>query len=90
MDDNELKILENNYKDEIVNINGEDYIKAETFMNAIYNISLSEAIVGVLVSRLKKVEIDRTEIIDFMTNNYNDIITEFTKEKCIIKRNINQ
>ncbi len=40
MDDKEKEVLMKNHKDEMININGENYIKAETFMNAIYNVCL--------------------------------------------------
>lgn len=40
MDDKEKEVLMKNHKDEIINVNGEDYVKAETFMNAIYNVCL--------------------------------------------------
>lgn len=85
MDYKEEKILNENYKENIINVNGKNYIDAETFMDAIYNISLSEAIIGVLVSKLGgKAELDRKDIVNFMAEGYNNVITQYTKDKCLI------
>ena len=84
MDVKEKDILSNNFKNETINVNGEDYIKAETFMDAIYNVCLSEAIIGCIVSKLGKVELDRKEITDFMGGDYEKVKTEFTADKCLI------
>ena len=84
MDDKEKEVLMKNHKDEIINVNGEDYVKAEVFMNAIYNVSLLEAIVGAMAKRVGKVELDSKEIIDIMANDYSNFNMQFSKDKCVI------
>ena len=87
MDSKEKEILMNNFRGNIVDINGEEYIKADVFLEAIYNVCFSEALVGVLVGRLGNVVLDRKEITDFMGGDYKKVKTEFSKDKCILTVN---
>ena len=47
MNFNEEKILNDQYKDNIININGKYYIDGEVFMNLLYNFSLSDAMIEI-------------------------------------------
>ena len=84
MNFNEEKILNDQYKDSIININGKYYIDGEVFMDLLYNFSLSDAMIGVLASELGgKIELEREELVDFIAHK--NVVTHYTKDKCLIE-----
>ena len=84
MNFNEEKILNDQYKDNIININGKYYIDGEVFMDLLYNFSLSDAMIGVLASELGgKIELEREELVDFIAHK--NVVTRYTKDKCLIE-----
>ena len=80
------KHLEDEFKDEILTVNGEKYIPFEIFKDALYNVVLDEAVIGALAYKFGCIELKQDDIIKYMTEYTNNVEIDMKADKFIAKR----
>lgn len=78
--------LKGSYKDNIAIINGHEYVSIDVLTEAVYNLAISDAVIGALAMRYGNIEISSDDIIDFMAEYNDKVEVKFDGDKYIAKR----
>lgn len=74
------------YGDEIAIINGKEFVSLDIFKNSVYNLALSEAIIGVLVMKFGNFELTEEEVIEYMSEYAESVAVENKDGKIVAVR----
>ena len=81
-----MEHLKDKFKDKLAIINGQDFVSIDVLTEAVYNLAMSDAVIGALVMRYGNIEISNDDIIDFMSE-YNDRVeVKYGEDKFIARR----
>ena len=73
--------LNREYNEDIVVVNNKKYIPIELLENAVYNLALSDAVIGALAMKFGLIEVSEDDIIDYMTEYTNNVEVKFDNGK---------
>lgn len=73
--------LSREYNSDVVVINDKKYIPIELLENAVYNLALSDAVIGALAMKFGTIEVSEDDIIDYMTEYTNNVEVKFDNGK---------
>lgn len=73
--------LSREYNSDVVVINDKKYIPIELLENAVYNLALSDAVIGTLAMKFGTIEVSEDDIIDYMTEYTNNVEVKFDNGK---------
>jgi hypothetical protein len=78
--------LKQEYKDHIVVVNDHEYVSIDVLQEAVYNLAMSDAVIGALVVKFGNIEVSEEDIIDYMTEYTNNVEVKFDRNKFTAKR----
>ena len=78
--------LKQEYKENMAVINDKEYVSIDVFEDVLYNLALSDAVIGALVVKYGNIELSDNDIMDYMTEYTNNVEVKFDKKKFTAKR----
>lgn len=78
--------LKREYKDHIVVVNDHEYVDIDVLKEAVYNLAISDAVIGALAMKFGNIEVSEKDIIDYMTEYTDRVEVKFDSEKFTARR----
>lgn len=78
--------LKTEYKKDMVVVNDIQYIPIDILENAVYNLALSDAVIGALAIKFGNIEVSEEDIIDYMTEYTDSVEVKFDNGKYVARR----
>ena len=78
--------LKEKYKDKLAIINGHEYVSIDVLTEAVYNLSISDSVIGTLALRYGNIEVSSDDIINYMSEYNDKVEVKFDKDKYVARR----
>jgi calcineurin-like phosphoesterase len=85
--ENDLKQhLKEKFKENLVIINGNEFVSIDVLTEAVYNLAISDAVIGALALRYGNIEVSNDDIINYMSEYSDRVEVKFEEDKYIARR----
>jgi calcineurin-like phosphoesterase len=85
--ENDLKQhLKEKFKENFVIINGNEFVSIDVLTEAVYNLAISDAVIGALALRYGNIEVSNDDIINYMSEYSDRVEVKFEEDKYIARR----
>ncbi len=81
--------LKQEYKEQIAVVNDKEYVSLDVLENALYNLAISDAVIGALAMKFGNIEVSDKDIIDYMTEYTDKVEVRFDKGNFSARRVFN-
>lgn len=78
--------LKKEYKKSLAVVNDKEYVSMDVFEEALYNLAISDAVIGALAMKFGNIEVSSKDIEDYMTEYTDKVEVKFDKDKFTAKR----
>lgn len=75
-----------NFRDNIINVNGKEYVSLDVFQTAVSEVAVLESLLGAIALKLKKdIFISENEAIEYMTTQHTNVNISYDEGIYVIK-----
>ena len=78
--------LKQEYKEHMAVVNDKEYVSIDVFEEALYNLAISDAVIGALAMKFGNIEVSAKDIEDYMTEYTDKVEVKFDKDKFTARR----
>lgn len=78
--------LKDRYKDKLAIINGQSFVSIDVLTEAVYNLAISDAVIGTLALRYGNIEVSSDDIINYMSEYNDKVEVKFDEDKYVARR----
>jgi hypothetical protein len=78
--------LKQEYKEHIVVVNDREFVSIDVLQEALYNLAISDAVIGALAMKFGNIEVSEQDIIDYMTEYTDKVEVKMDNGKFVAKR----
>ena len=71
--------LKQEYKEHMAVVNDKEYVSIDVFEEALYNLAISDAVIGALAMKFGNIEVSDKDISDYMTEYTDKVEVRFDK-----------
>lgn len=77
--------LTNTFKENVINLNGLEYVSIDVFQQAVSELATLDCMLGAMAYKSGEIRVKEEDVIDFMVNHSEKVINDFQDGYFIIK-----